>query len=558
MAMAMARQTARVYPQIIRSDLPATEEDPRMPAEMRHGLAPETLDPYMNFVLRFFYSFLLDSPVSTAASLSCAAASLSDVDRVSLLPDDLLRRVVSRLPAKDGARTAVLSSRWRHLWRSAPLVLVDTHLLPDTRAGARPARAGAVSRAVTAAVSAALDAHPGPFPFVSLTCSFLSRADRGVLARWVRLLAAKGVGDLVLVNRPWPLPRGVCLPVGLFSCASLRRLYLGAWLFPDTATATLPRDAGFPNLRELVLGCVVMTDKDLDFLLAVSPELETLAVVGNLTQLHARLASHSLRCAQFCLSTVEEVAVVDAPRLERLYIWGSLSHGQPRSKTGTRLKIARAPHLRFLGYLRPGVHVLQIGNTTINAGTQVTPSTIVPSVQMLALSLRFGIRNEVKMLPSFLRCFPNAEALCIESEETHEPTGNIRLKFWQDNGLIECIRSRLKSIVFREFHGHENEFAFLMFVAENAGALERMVLELKLGKYAAPVEIVIKIKALESAKWASGSNKLQLMFSKFPSAWSLAKGCDLSCDDPFLCLCYMPTYFEMRDSSGQVKPLGYL
>jgi hypothetical protein len=146
----------------------------------------------------------------------------------------------------------------------------------------------------------------------------------------------------------------------------------------------------------------------------------------------------------------------------------------------------------------------------------------------------------------------------LQSEETHEPTGNIRLKFWQDNGLIECIRSRLKSIVFREFHGHENEFAFLMFVAENAGALERMVLELKLGKYAAPVEIVIKIKALESAKWASGSNKLQLMFSKFPSAWSLAKGCDLSCDDPFLCLCYMPTYFEMLDSSGQVKPLGYL
>lgn len=146
----------------------------------------------------------------------------------------------------------------------------------------------------------------------------------------------------------------------------------------------------------------------------------------------------------------------------------------------------------------------------------------------------------------------------LQSEETHEPTGNLRLKFWQENGMIECIRSRLKSIVFREYHGHQNEFAFLMFIAENAKVLERMVVELKFGRYDVPLQIAIKMKALEGAKWASGGHKLQLSFSKFPSAWSLSRGSDFSCDDPFLCLCYMPTYFEMQDSSGQFKPLGYL
>uniref|UniRef100_M8BS17 Uncharacterized protein n=1 Tax=Aegilops tauschii TaxID=37682 RepID=M8BS17_AEGTA len=292
------------------------------------------------------------------------------------------------------------------------------------------------------------------------------------------LLATKGVSELVLINRPWPLPRGVCLPVALFSCASLTRLYLGAWLFPDTAS--LPRGAAFPNLRELVLGCVIMTDKDLDFVLAASPVLEILAVVGNQTELHARLASQSLRCAQFCVSNVEEVAVVDAPLLERLFIWHTSSRGNSsmaRSRTSARVKIGHAPQLRLLGYLRPGGQVLEIGNTTIKASTQVSPSTIVPSVQMLALSLRFGIHNEVKMLRSFLMCFPNVENLLIESGETHEPTGNLRLKFWQENGMIECVRSRLKSIVFREYHGHQNEFACLMFIAENAKVLERMVVE---------------------------------------------------------------------------------
>ncbi|KAM0884199.1 hypothetical protein ACQ4PT_031147 [Festuca glaucescens] len=149
---------------------------------MRHGLPPETL-----------------------------SSGEDKTDRVSCLPEDLLRRVASLLPAKDGARTTVLSSRWRGLWHSAPLVLADTHLLSGGDAGVRPARAGAASRAVTDAVSAALEAHPGPFPFVSLSCSFIVGADRPVLARWFQLLATKGVDVLVFVNRPWPLP-GLRLP----------------------------------------------------------------------------------------------------------------------------------------------------------------------------------------------------------------------------------------------------------------------------------------------------------------------------------------------------------
>jgi hypothetical protein len=300
-------------------------------------------------VLDILYASLPEPHVSAASFLSCAAAENCDgADRISTLPDEVLVRVVSRLPAKDGARTSVLSSRWARLWRSAPLVLADTHLLP---------RRGAVSAAV-------LRTHPGPFPFVSLTCGFMEAvdADRAKLARWFMHLATKRVDELVLVNRPFPLP-GLRLPSALFSCPSLRRLLLGAWEFPDTAV--LPRGASFPNLLELSLGCVVMKDRDLDFVLAASPVLEFLTLLGSQDRLTARLASHSLRCAHFFVSDVTEVALSDAPCLQRLIFWNPLSIRCGGRKTETRIKILHAPQLSMLGYLEPGAHVLEIGNTIV-------------------------------------------------------------------------------------------------------------------------------------------------------------------------------------------------
>jgi hypothetical protein len=333
------------------------------PAAMRHGLDPAMLDVYQDTVLGFLYAYIPKPPVSTAAALSGAAAAEEGegIDRISGLPDILLRRILSRLPAKDGARTAALSTRWRGLWRSAPLVLVDTQFVPRGGTKGRPPRPGPgpASHAVRRAVDAALRAHPGPFPFVSLSCGFMKAVDRDrdVLARWFHHLATKGVDELVFVNRPWPFEK-LRLPAALFSCASLRRLYLGAWRFVDTST--LPRGASFPRLQELVLGAVALEDSDLDFLLATSPVLEILAIVGSVHKLNARLASKSLRCAQFCLATHEEVAILDAPSLERLFFWWCL-----HPHRGGRIRIGCAPRLSMLGYLQPGVHALEIGNTVI-------------------------------------------------------------------------------------------------------------------------------------------------------------------------------------------------
>ena len=284
---------------------------------------------------------LPDPPVSAAARLF-ALPTHDAVDRVSLLPDALLHNIVSRLFVTEAARTAVLASRWRRLWLSTPLVLSDAYISPS--GGAPP---------ITDSVSYILEAHPGPFRCVHLVSSRMD-ACQAQLARWLELLAAKGVQELVLLNRPLPLD--VPLPAALFGVTTVTSLFIGLWKFPDVAR--LPRGTSFPYLRKLGICSVVMEDGDIEAVVARSPALEVLSIQGSNKGLRLRLVSQSIRCVQICGSVLESITVVKAPCLDRLILEGP----RGRSNTGclgTRVLIGDAPKLYALGILEPGYHILQ-------------------------------------------------------------------------------------------------------------------------------------------------------------------------------------------------------
>uniref|UniRef100_A0ACD6A1I9 Uncharacterized protein n=1 Tax=Avena sativa TaxID=4498 RepID=A0ACD6A1I9_AVESA len=476
---------------------------------LRHWREPGGLERvFARFVAPTHYT-LPDPPVSADARLFALAPD-DAVDRLSRLPDALLGNIVSRLPVKEAARTAALSRRWRGVWRSTPLVLADADLFP-----------------VTSALSCVLAEHTGPFCCVHITSCYMEEF-HGLLTSWLQILAVNGIQELVLVNRRWPLD--VDLPSTFLDMATLTRLYLGLWKFPDTAD--LPRTSLFPNLRDLGLCSVLMESRDLDFILDRSPVLETLCVEGNLFQLRLRLVSQSLRCVQI-IGSFEEIFVVDAPRLERLIH----SEGTPDGSC-SKVKIGHSPKLHLLGYLEldPGNHVLKVGNTIIKAGTKVSPRTMIPSVRILAMEVRFNVRNDAKMIPTVLRCFPNVETLHIKSGKTHQSTGKLNLKFWHESGTIECIQSRIKRLVFRDFQGARSELAFLKFFFESALVLEEVLILLDAG-FTSMEEVHSKVDSLGSMKRASEGSSVLVTGCSDPQGdyiRSLKRGSDFSICDPFV------------------------
>ncbi|KAF8670881.1 hypothetical protein HU200_050146 [Digitaria exilis] len=363
-------------------------------------------------------------------------AALGDgVDHISRLPDALLSNIISRLATKEAARTVVLSTRWRGLWAATPLLVDDAHLGgADGPNDIPPVRA--LSRCVTA--------HPGPVRGVRVTrVSFNSH--EYALGRLVADLADKDVQDLILFNRPWPL--NMPLPEDILRCASLERLYLGVWQFPKITSARPPL---FHKLRKLGLfHCI----------------LEILSIVmayGSPSRL--RIVSRSLKVVMDWNSTLDEVVLQDAPCLERLIL--------QTMDTRRPIKIVGAPRLEVLGFLDLKLHELQIGGIAIKAGMSVRARATVPSLKILAVTVRFARNQEAKMLPTLLKCFPRLEALHVLAIPSESVNSGHDLEFWESLGSCECLESHLKALMVHGCLVHNNEIGFLQYIIREGKALK--------------------------------------------------------------------------------------
>ncbi|CAL5082815.1 unnamed protein product [Urochloa decumbens] len=361
---------------------------------------------------------------------------------ISDLPDAILGDIVSRLPAKGGARTQVLSSRWRHAWRSAPLNL-DLRLHPIPLAN----------------VPRVLSSHPGPGRRFSTLDGWLRSP---ALDNLQELEFRHDVPDRDRGNPNPPLP---LLPVSAlrFSC-TLRVARFWSCSFPDR------NDVHMPVLEELHLSHCVVSESSLNALLAGCSVLQRLRLIYNDGCTRVRIASPTLRSVEVGRGSgelsLQELVTEDAPCLEILRHVTPITHEKKMD-----ILVVSAPKLVVLGHIYDRFPRIEIG-TTVFKGVHVVGNTmgVVCSVKVLSLSnksLSLGV------ILNFMRCFPCLEELNLNTLFKGKKNE------WDDNKYRSLIGTGgicLKKIVLRNYKGNESHVNFVRFFVLNARAIESIKL----------------------------------------------------------------------------------
>ncbi|CAN6214346.1 unnamed protein product, partial [Urochloa humidicola] len=377
-----------------------------------------------------------------------------DVDRISTLPDSILGEIISLLPTKDGVRTQTLASRWRHIWLSAPLNL-DHSSLPANE----EAQAGIISRI--------LAAHSGPVRRFSVSHFHLYNRKATVDA-WLRSPVLDRLQELEVNDETW---RGqVSLPASAFRFTDTLCVFtMSRCCLLDETVETFR----FPQLRQLALDCVEISDIALHSIISVSacPVLEYLLISGSQVRC-LRINSPSLKSIAISYG---EIIIEDAPLLQRLL----------QLQTGLNVSVISAPKLETLGSLDYDSKLV-FGTTVIQKLCAVSFTTVVCSVRILAIRM-YDLNLDVVI--NLMRCFPCLERLYVEpswgerrSYFCLENPDLVRCKnLWRRNlcDLVRCLDIRLKKIVLKNYRGIKSQVNFASFFVLNAKMLQLMRFEIE-------------------------------------------------------------------------------
>ncbi|KAI3968050.1 hypothetical protein MKW92_035747, partial [Papaver armeniacum] len=187
-------------------------------------------------------------------------------DRISELSEPLIHHIFSFLPIKCVVSTSILSTKWRYLWTSIPIIDFRNWRPPCT--WICPQETNAFMRFVDRVLSFRQDVHS---PSIKKFCLYFDTYfDASLVNEWICTVLRHKVEEIALIDR-----KGIVFSPSLFTCESLTTLEI------RQSFLELPESVNFPNLKILRLSAILKNEHLIQKLLFNSPILEELSLEVN-------------------------------------------------------------------------------------------------------------------------------------------------------------------------------------------------------------------------------------------------------------------------------------
>ncbi|CAH9096308.1 unnamed protein product [Cuscuta epithymum] len=367
------------------------------------------------------------------------------LDLISQLPEDLKHKILERLDTRSAAKTALVSRQWKDVWLRHGQLAFDWH---DCHG-----EDDFVS--VVKTITNVLLLRTGPVKRFSFSIyREFDTPEQSDLDVWCLFLSRNGIEQLYLGILPHPDSENLTIPSCIFSCQTIKRLYVEAVDFCGPvcaphgsilsgvtsiiftavefkAKASGIRGVNIPNLEELILHAC----RRIDNFVFSAPKLKSLTVVYTFSRIELKwFELHLLRIKTLCL-TIDSILVKPESIIQEWF------------PTAMNLQVIKLHGFAFL-----------------------CQKHIVLVIQLLKKCpnlLELGIEIEPK---SQVRYYEEEE-----QEETDLPDLSISKdpsRWFDDRDLCE-----LKSVKMESFNGLREEVAFIKTILSRSPALEEVIIK---------------------------------------------------------------------------------
>ncbi|XP_059631951.1 F-box/LRR-repeat protein At4g14103-like [Cornus florida] len=397
-------------------------------------------------------------------------------DRISNLPDPILCHILSFLPTKFAVATAILSTRWKFLWASVPILdFNDSISLYWPGIMFRNPRE---RHSFMNFVDRVLMLRDNELNLDKFNLDCCGNCDSTRVSKWVCFAARRNVGEIKLsLNLRHPFH----LPPSFFMCNTVVVLQLNWKILVD-----VPENVSFSSLKVLQLNGVEFWRYEcLEKILCGCPVLEDLVIRNCKWVRGCCLNVFGSALKNLTLHSQAYRIVVDAPVLEHLdikdYSSESILMKNLCSLVKANVDVASITvggnKFSDLLWGFSNVKFLSLSGATMEALNFAYDYTLPTFHNLTRLELTVDGWKGWNLLPKLLASSPILEVLVFVEGLIHLfnfQLGIFRFNWSPPEHVPNCLLLHLKAIEIKNFEGVADELNLVKYLLKNAKVLKKM------------------------------------------------------------------------------------